>query len=449
LQQTIDAILDDSLLAPCLFGAQIITAEGAHVLYERNSDKLFHPASNMKLLTTSAGLVALGDGYNMKTSFSSDGEIRDSTLHGSLFIHGAGDPLIRTDQLDSVAAAMYRRGIRSIAGDLVGGTSLFDTLAWGSGWMWDDEPSTDAAFMTPLTINSNSIEVDVFPGNKTGEKPEIHTLPVTSYVTIVNTATTTSDTLIPPLDVTRLRGQNTIVVSGRIPPQSAMKDFGVSVFQPEYYFLHLLRERLSARGISVHGALKLDTLRHAMPIAELAHPLDSILCQINKPSDNLAAEQLLKTLAVEKYHVPGSAVMGHQVVKEYLSSLGLDTMKMILADGSGLSWYNAVSPATLTKILADQYHRSSTFRHFYESLPIAGVDGTLKNRMRGTKAEGNVHAKTGSLTGVSSLSGYVTTADGTMLIFSILSNHFPGEIASLRNAQNRIMEYLANYSFTK
>ena len=449
IQGAIDSVLNDTSLSTCIFGVRILSADDGAVLFEKNSKKLFHPASNMKLLTTAAALVTLGTEDTLTTHFYADGTISDGVLRGNVYIKGVGDPLITTAQLDSIAQQLLLRGVRDISGDIVGDVSYFDTLSWGLGWMWDDEPSTDAAFLTPLSVNSNSVEIDVTPGKSVGDTARVEIKPATTYVSIINNAVTSSDTTLPPLDVTRVRGQNTVVVSGRIAPNSEMQDFGVSVRKPELYFLNVFKERLDAHGIATHGTLRLDSANALSSLGDIVHPLDSVLHQVNKPSDNLAAEHLLKTLARARYDVPGSAALGLTVLKEYLASIHIDTTKMILADGSGLSWYNALSPETITEVLIDQYRRSSSFRHFYESLPVAGIDGTLKNRMKGTKAEGNVHAKTGSLTGVSSLSGYVTTRNGNMLVFSILCNHFPEKIMYLRNAQDKIMELLANYQFTK
>ncbi len=449
LSSSINNVLHDTLLTSCIFGVKIISDNDGAVLYEMNSEKLFHPASNMKLLTSATALEMLPPEFLFTTSICYDGILNDSILSGNVFIKGVGDPLMTTEHLDSVVGQLLKKGIKLITGDIVGDVSYFDTLAWGMGWMWDDEPSTDAPFLTPLTINSNSIEVNIIPGKNIGEGPEVEIIPKTTYVNINNNAITSVDTMLPPLDVTRIRGKNTIVISGRIAPNSSMQDFGVSIYKPELYFLHLFRERLAEYGISVSGILRLDTVRSSAELVTIIHPLDSVLHQINKPSDNLAAENLLKTLSHEQYHAMGSATNGLSVIKQYLFSIGIDTTKMILADGSGLSWYNAVSPNTIVQLLYEQYKRKSTFKRFYESLPVAGVDGTLKNRMKGTLAEGNVHAKTGSLTGVSSLSGYVNSVDGEMIIFSILSNHFPSELVHLRNAQNNIMELLANYRHHK
>jgi D-alanyl-D-alanine carboxypeptidase/D-alanyl-D-alanine-endopeptidase (penicillin-binding protein 4) len=210
LRPAIDRILDDSVLTPAFIGIKIVTADSGEVLYERNESKLFHPASNEKLLTTAASLRFLGSWYKFETTLRMDGTIRDSILDGNLIVKGCGDPLITGATLDSFATVLAARGIRSITGDLVGDISAFDTVSWGEGWMWDDEPSTDAAFISPLTVNSNSIDVHVVPGRRTGDRPRVSCDPAVDIFQVVNDAVTTNDTTLPDLLVDRRKGENVI-----------------------------------------------------------------------------------------------------------------------------------------------------------------------------------------------------------------------------------------------
>ena len=446
LQSQIDSILDDPIFAPTCVGIKIVSLADGKILHARNSNKLFHPASNMKLLTTSTAVATLPGDFTFTTGVFSDQEIENGVLRGNIYIKGCGDPLMSTNSFDSLATSLCNKGIKSITGNLVGDVTYFDDIPWGSGWMWDDEPEAYEASITPLTVNDNAIHISVKAGRNSGDSLRYSVDHVTRFVSVVNRGTTSSDTLLPSLTVSRLKNENTITIQGRMKPSDPEQQFDLSVWRPELFFLELLKEKLEEKGIVVHGTAVIDSVRGSRKMAEVTHSLDSVLSKINKPSNNLAAENLLKTLAAEKHGVPGSAVAGLAVVKQYLSSLGIDTTAITLADGSGLSFYNLVSPDAMVQILRRQYDRQSTFKRFYESLPVAGVDGTLKNRMRHTRAEGNVHAKTGSISGVSTLSGYVTTADGKMLAFSIMANHFPGNATPLRNAQDKIMELLANYS---
>ena len=444
LQSKIDSILDDSLLAPCFTGVEIISLDDGKVLYERNSNKLFHPASNMKLLTAATGLHALGKDFRYTTHLYSDSMPSHGILRGNVYIKGSGDPLFTTDDLDTIALSLEAIGIRLITGDLVGDVSYFDSLSWGSGWMWDDEPDPDEAFITPLTVNDNSFEVTVEAGKKLGTPATVTLHPESRMFTVINTSVTTTDTLLPLLSVTRLNKENTLFIKGRIAPHAVPHQFSLSVWEPEMYFLDLFLSRLLDHGISVKGTTHIGTTTGKTILASRSHAIDTVMHKINKQSDNIAAENLLKTIGAEQREIPGSAFHALEEMKEYLASMGIDTSLLIIRDGSGVSWYNAVTPAMIVALLNAQYKDKQTFETFYGSLPIAGVDGTLEHRLVGTQAAGKVHAKTGTLTGNSAISGYVATADGTLLAFSILCTHFPREISILRGVQDAILELLAN-----
>ncbi len=439
LQIKIDEILKDSLLNLCFLGINIISIDDGRALYKLNSSKLFHPASNMKLLTSAAAINTLKHNYQFKTKLFTDGKIINGVLHGNLYIVGSGDPLLETNDLDSLSSSLSTRGIKIITGDIVGDNSRFDSIYWGKGWMWDDEPESYSAFITPLTVNGNSIKIFVSPSKKIGDPLSIQTEPVTSFIELSNLGITTNDTLIPLCRVTRQRDNNNIMITGRLSPVDETKEFNLSIWKPELYFLSLLKERLNLGGITIEGNITLGYNKGRTLLAEVSHPIDSVLHRINKNSDNLAAENLLKTISAEHLGSPGSAEMGLHIIKNYLVSEGIDTSKMILADGSGVSWYNTISPDAIVQLLKKQYEKKTTFKRFYESLAIAGVDGTLKNRMKGIQ---NVYAKTGSLLGVSNLSGYVRADDGKLLAFSILCNHFPGEIKIVREMQDKIIKLL-------
>jgi D-alanyl-D-alanine carboxypeptidase/D-alanyl-D-alanine-endopeptidase (penicillin-binding protein 4) len=172
--------------------------------------------------------------------------------------------------------------------------------------------------------------------------------------------------------------------------------------------------------------------------------MDSVVIYLNKVSDNLAAEAILKTLSAEKFGSPGTSRAGGSLVKAFIAATGADTSRIVIGDGSGLSRYNLASPATIVHLLCTMYRRTDVFDVFFGSLPVAGIDGTLDTRMKGTPAEGNLRAKTGTLSGVSSLSGYVTTADGVPLAFSIMMTGFPNSTRAYRDVQDAIGVYLSS-----
>lgn len=448
LQARLDSLLSDTALASCFIGINITALDGGTTLYERNGLKLFHPASNMKLLTTAAALKMLGSGFMFRTAVWADGPVKAGVVSGDLYVHGTGDPLITTDDLDSLAARIRDSGIKVIKGDIVGDVSQFDSLFWGPGWMWDDEPGTSMASITPLTVNSNAIEFTAYPGRRNGDPVAILYDAPEGYFTLRNEALTSTDTLIPPLSITRRRGENIIEVRGRITPGTRPQRSSLSIWKPEQFFLELFRRELIRGGISVLGRTRLGASSGTFKLGEISHQLDSVIQRINKLSDNLAAENTLKTLSVEKHGIPGTTAGGIAAIKVYLSSIGIDTTRFTAADGSGESSYNEISPDIIVALLRKQYDDKAVYTRFSESLPVAGADGTLKTRMKGTAAERNVHAKTGTTTGVSTLSGYVTTQAGMPLVFSIMCNHFPGDLQILRSLQDTIMVVLANLQVT-
>ncbi|HLX12493.1 MAG TPA: D-alanyl-D-alanine carboxypeptidase/D-alanyl-D-alanine-endopeptidase, partial [Bacteroidota bacterium] len=310
----------------------------------------------------------------------------------------------------------------------------------------DDEPESDEPFITPLSVNGNSIRITVYPGLP-GKAGSYAAIPLLESFGVENLSITTTDTNVIALNVLRPHGENRFIIQGRVNPSDTAAHFDVSVWRPEMFFLDLLKMSLAARGISVAGHEKIDSLDGKTILADFIHPIDSVLTHINKNSENLGAENLLKTLSSEKIGKPGTWNNGVLAVKNYLETTGVDTSDILLFDGSGVSFYNAISPDIIIKVLTDQYHRKKTFERFYSTLPIAGIDGTLKGRMKKPPTEGNVHAKTGTLTGVSALSGYVTTAAGHMLAFSILNNHSPRQSHELHELQDEIATLLAKLNY--
>jgi D-alanyl-D-alanine carboxypeptidase/D-alanyl-D-alanine-endopeptidase (penicillin-binding protein 4) len=240
---------------------------------------------------------------------------------------------------------------------------------------------------------------------------------------------------------------NAIVARGEVLALPETSRVQVSVWKPELYAAQLFREALERNGIPVQGTVDTGT---APPESRLLtthlHPMDTMMVNLNKISDNLSTENLLKIIGAETAGVPGSAKHGIWKVNEFLSGFGIDTSGHRQVDGSGLSHYNLLTTSMLVQLLEGMYRRADVFPLFYRSLPIAGVDGTLERRMRGTRAEGNLRAKTGTISGVASLSGYVTTADGEWLVFSMTMQNYVAGPRSYRNAQDRIGVLLANFS---
>jgi PBP4 family serine-type D-alanyl-D-alanine carboxypeptidase len=449
LRFDIEQVLADSIFIPSQASVKIVSLDARELLYEHNSKLLMRPASNMKLLTSSAALSILGPQYQLRTVILADSSSPDSAISGNIYIKGYGDPDLLTADLDSLATQVQQRGVRSVCGGVVADISFYDDLYWGHGWIWDDEPDSYAAFITPLAVNDNCVDVTVTPADSAGRSVSVAVAPSTSYITLVNKASTVPDSVMNPLVVTRLFKErlNTILVEGEMKQGGRTVKEQISVWKPELYAATLFEEALQRRGISVSGepaaGLAPATARE---MASCSRNLVPALINLNKVSDNLSAEMMLKTVSAVTDKVPGSARGGTYAVNRFLSTFGIDTTKYCLADGSGLSNYNLISAELIIQLLQGMAQRRELFPTFLESLPIAGVDGTLGNRMKNTPAEGNLKAKTGTISGVSSLSGYVHTADGETLAFAMTMQNFTYPTRLYQRAQDKIGALLAGFS---
>ncbi len=445
LRADINSVLSDSLFIPTHAAIKVVALEDNTVLYERDSKVLMHPASNMKLFTSAAALSILDTNYLLKTSVFIDRYPSDSLVNGALYLKGYGNPDFTDADADSLAAAVRRFGITTIAGDLILDNSYFDDEYWGAGWTWDDESDPDAPYIDALSINKNCITIIV-----TSDSMNIsaYTEPMTDFVTITMKATIAIDSIRNPLKIKCLlmNNPNTIVIEGELPKFSYMTQ-KVSLRRPEYYTGTLFRESLKRAGILVNGNLVDGLVPKTVPeIACHIQPIEKVITAMNKVSDNLAAENLIKIIGAEKYGIPGTTRHGLTMVKLFLSEAGIDTVQCSVADGSGVSRYNLFSADQIVQFLTALYKQPKIFSILYHSLPIAGIDGTLSERMVSYPASTNLHAKTGTLNGVSCLSGYVQTRDGEMLTFSILMQNFNTSPAAYRRAQDRIGGMLAGFS---
>ena len=395
----------DSLIANPMFrtanwGVLVVDPLSGDTLYSHNAGKLFMPASNQKLLTGATALTQLGPDFRFVTRFATNGPQRDSTLDGDLIVVGRGDPTFS----DSMRAGDYRnafrdmadslssRGIRRIRGSLRRAGDAFPDSTYGFGWQVDDLRTSSGAVVDELFVNEG-----LLPGKRVRSN---------------------GDTVSAP----------------------------VVIREPAAAFLDAFAAALSERHITLDGSADARaTLPDSglLPIFELrSPPLSAILARMAKPSQNQIAEILFKTLALEKTGV-GTADSARRVVERQLLAWGALPDGFAVRDGSGLSRHDYVTPETIVRVL-DAMRTSRDFPVWYDALPIAGVDGTISARMKGTPAERNVRAKTGTVDKARSLSGYVTTADGRMLLFSLLCNNFTVPNREVERVQDAILVLLAS-----
>lgn len=460
------------------WGVTVVDLATGNVLVDENASKSFVPASNMKLYTTAAALDKLGPAYRYRTRLYVDGDIRDGVLHGNVIVRGAADPSIGThykaatgrweEEVDATqlfrdwADSLQAAGISQITGDIIGDDDVVDDEPLGRGWSWDDETFYYAAQLGGLSFNDNVVHMHV-EGRQSGEPAKIWWYPFnTSYVEVLNRSRTTPAGTSVDEGYRRLRGTNTVDVSTEVP--AGGKDIEeITVENPTLFFAHVLRETLQQSGIAVAGdpvdvdaiSIKPNYLNPRLRriATHVSPPLSEIVKIVNKPSMNLFADMLVKTLAAEfprpqdDENGPGSASLGLEIAMATFAKAGIDTSQIQLADGSGLSHQNLVTPHMTASLLRYMWSHpdDNVRRAFFESLPVAGVEGTLRNRLKAGSAFQKLRAKTGSLSNVSSLSGYVESADGTPLAFVMMSNHFTTRTRAVREAQDRIANLLAEY----
>ncbi len=402
LRHTIDSLTSQPVFRNAHWGVLIVDPRTGDTIYSKNAGKLFMPASNMKIITSAAALTLLGPDYTYKTTFLTDGPVRDSLLDGNLLVIGRGDPTISdnmrgvaTTVMDALADSVRAHGIRQVTGVLARVGNAFPDSIHGYGWEWDDLGEYYGAGVDELIFNE-------------GMAPT---------------------TLRPPPDTTR-----DSLYSG------PAKDPGTG-------YLSAFNDALVRKQINVEAGvmdsilptpIKMDTL-----FTFVSLPMRNIIPALMKPSQNQIAEILLKTIGLERGGM-GTSDSARKIVGQQLLAWGVQPDGFVIRDGSGLSRHDLVSPETIVKVL-DRIQQDTAFAVYYNAMPIAGVDGTLKDRMKGTPAEGNVHAKTGSLASGRSLSGYVTTVDGERLIFSILANNWTTPSSEVTSVADQIAAALAVY----
>lgn len=436
LAASLQAIFADTALDHAHWGVLVRSARTGETVFAHNHSRLFVPASNVKLTTGALALETLGPDYRFRTTVSAAGPIAGGVLRGPLVVRGTGDPTI-SDRFEAEPRARFRafadslraRGITRVAGGIIGVDSAFRDGPLGAGWAWDDVIPSYAAEFGALQFNEGAVQVQAVPARRVGEPAVVILSPGTQYVSVTNRTVTTAPGTPQNVSITRDAVGAGLVISGAIPQGEEFVQRNLAVRDPTLYYLSVLRETLREAGVAVEGAVMnagdLDVEDLSVPrstplFAYLSPPLREILPAMMKPSQNLIAETLLRTVALER-RGEGTA-RGATTVADSLFAVWELPSERRLADGSGLSRYNLASPALYVALL-EQMERSANRELWHSSLPVAGVDGTLARRLVGTPLHGNVHAKTGTLTGIRALSGYLTTRGGERLIFSILVNN--------------------------
>ncbi len=458
LENRIDKEFHDSLFANAHWGVLIKSLRTGRTWYSLNANKMFMPASNEKLPTAASALMYLGPNFTFDTYLCYSGKIVDSTLDGNLIVFGNGDPTLYSrfykdprDVFFSWAQMFKDKGIKQVTGNIIGDDKAFGNDTLGFGWSFDGLDSWSYAQVGALQLNENYVDINIIPPDSLCDSIQIIPNLPSKYYKIINKMIVT-DTGRTRIRYTRKFDTNNIIFTGFVKRNSPEFMISPTITNPTLFYVTVLKEVLESRGINVKGVpqdcrvLKNWNYKpndfnviddHKSPL------LKDILTMMLKRSQNLYAETLTRTMGWKSTGL-GSFRNGKKIVVNELEKFGIKPGTYRYMDGSGLSRYDYISPDQIAAILTGMWN--SRYKNiWYNALPIAGVDGTLSKRMIGTKAGGNVHAKTGTIANVRSLSGYVTTADGEPLVFSFIVNGHLQSSKETEDVTDSVMEMLASF----
>ncbi|WP_425457152.1 D-alanyl-D-alanine carboxypeptidase/D-alanyl-D-alanine endopeptidase [Aquibacillus sediminis] len=454
LAQQLDPLIqNEDIVNQGIIGISIRSATTGELLYDHLGDIRLRPASNLKLLTATAALATLGENYTFTTEVLTDGTINGDRLEGNLYLKGKGDPTLLATDIDEMAKIIRQKGITKIDGSIIGDDQWYDNERYSPDLIWSDEQFYYGAPISALTAapnqdyDSGTVIVRVKPANKSGKKPTITVTPKTDIVQVVNDAKTVTEEHTEELSITRQHDSNMIKIKGVIPVGANPTKEWISVSNPTEYALQLFSQSLHKRGITYsEDVTQGKTPEEAKPLlSQPSIPLKQLMVPFMKLSNNGHAETLVKEMG-KIIDNEGSWDAGIEVVLDQLDNFNVNKDALVIRDGSGISHINLIPANEITKLL---YHIQDEewFSVFKQALPVAGVDermvgGTLRYRMRDIAKSATIHAKTGTITTVSGLSGYLETKTGEKFIFSILINNVQ-EDADVKQLEDRIVAALA------
>ena len=465
LARRIDAQIRQPRFAAARWGIAVVSLDSGRVLYAHRADQLLQPASTAKLFTAALSLATLGADYRIPTRLLGRGKIRHGRLDGQLILRGMGDPTLGTaasrDWADQLASQLAARGIKRIRGNLIADDSYFSGPSYGSGWEAGDLQSGFAVPSSALSVGENVVDVTVTPAAKADLPASLTLDPIDGIPQLLGQITTALPHAPSDINLYRAPGDSRLYAFGTIAADAPTQHYKLAVVDPALLAGRQLRQAMMRQGIHLTGRVQVlhwpqndaALLAHADSLAEVWSPtVMEILQRGLKRSQNLYLQNLLLSVGVhEQANDPASGFTsseGHALhaLQSLLATIGIAPAVCLLDEGTGLSRRDLVTPDALVHLLV--YLAAQPYgERLRDALPIAGVDGTLHGRMRGTAAENNLHAKTGSMTYVDSLAGYVTSAAGERLAFAIVLNNYqpPAEGPSASSDVDAVALLLANY----
>ena len=431
------AALGKAATSPALAGARVgicvKSLDTGEVIFERSPDELLNPASNVKLFTAAAALGRLGPEYRFETEFLAGPGANGAR---TLFVRGKGDPTFLAERLWAVAGELSGLGLDRVA-DLVVDDSFFDGVREGPGF---DQEVGDRAYLAPagaVSLDFNTVAVRVSPGPRVGAPARVRTEPPGDFVEVENRTVTVGPRAKRRVKVSSQAGSNghqRVVLVGQVPLGGRSQVIWRRVDDPPLHFGFTLRRLLEQRGVKVAGPVRRGIVADgaALLLVSESEPLSLVVRRLQKHSNNFVAEQILKTLGAEARGAPGSWPKGIAAVEDFLTGAGIPRGSYLMRNGSGLNDANRFSARQTVRLLEEMWRRFPIAAEFVSALPVAGRDGSIRWRMEGTPAAGRLRAKTGTLAGVTSLSGYVEASGGERLAFAILVNDHGGQAQTVR-----------------
>jgi len=450
----IQKLISNSAASSSFWSYQVRDADGA-ILEEYNGDYLIRPASNLKLVTSAAYLDRLGADFQFETVLYGSGLQEENQWSGDLYIRGAGDPSINAEAYDDPLflfqhwfSTLDSMGIEVIEGNIVGHEGFFDDIPYPRGWEWDDLSYYYAPEISALSFNQNVVDLEVRADGRPGSRPSITWFPFeTPYVRFINEQRITPENTSFDESYRRELGSNTIYLRSTL-PVGHYETEPLSIHNPSLYFIDTFKRYLQLMGIRVKGQLlvsdePMDWGNESLTEIDRhrSKPLHTMVNHLNRESDNHYAEMLLKTMVAEEFGVPGSTELGLEMVKEFMNEHGFDTTAVELRDASGMAPATLVKTSDLNSFLTDIQDKPY-FDQYYNSLSVAAQNGTLKNRFYNSNIANNFYGKTGFMSGVRSLSGYLNTESGKRVIVTIATNNYTVKTAVVDRVHQQILDFL-------
>ena len=450
ISDEVRAVFEESS-ASGAFWAVVVRDSTGSIIEAYNEDKLIRPASNLKLLTSAAILNKLGPDFTYNTTMYGLGYQEGRAWRGDIIINGSGDPSISGDFYDEDRFHVFEKfyqtldslGIYQVDGNLIGNTAYFDNQPYPKGWNWDDLSFYYGVEISALSFNNNAVDLEVFADNEVGETPRIQWFPFdTDYVNFINEQVITPSNSEYDEFYRRILGTNTIILRSKL-PQGYYEKESLSVLNAPLYFMDTFKKYLEDGQIEINGRLLIENQqpitnydKYEVLAEHESEPLKNLLKEVNKESNNFYTEMLLKTAAAEHYQTQGSTELGISLVKEYANSMQMDTTHIEMTDGSGMSPATLIEVADLSKLL----YKIQSDSIYTSTLSVPGVDGSLEHRFKNHPVRAKVIGKTGYVSGVRTLSGYMNAQSGQKLTFSIATNNYTNKTSYIDYLHEKLIK---------